>query len=509
MSTLGDIMANYICHNRYGTFYFRFIIPLAYRKHFKNKREIRYSLKTDSKRLAVRRARIYRVRVDSLLEQLESMAKDEIITTELMIFTSLLGGEITIDGKGDEQLEKRLYQAARRDDIKLAKELGIDPTEQLTKQTTPTNHSTETWESYSTRYLNVILDAKRKLQQETLDGYKATYSLVPFILGENRTLQSFTNDDMEKLYEGLSILPIRFRSPTSPYKNMSFAEIKMLDIPKDKLKAIKTITDDFGSIKTIFTKAYKDGLIDRNVADTVEYEKDMTPDKGRRLPYDDNDVRRIFTHPHFTDNKWRKVAKNATPAPYTFWLFPLALFTGARMNELLQLEKKNVLSGSKGDWYLDIKNEFDPKTGRKIKSVKNDNSIRRIPIADKLISMGFLRFVDACRTQALFPEVNRVKTGKKAAAKKLNYRLEKAGVNIKGQKTFHSLRHTFVTHAVNKGAKPMLVGAVTGHLDKEEFKGIPEISNTYFDGYEVDILKTEVIDKLDFGVDFSGVKWPY
>jgi len=68
-------MANYICYNRYGTFYFRFIIPLAYRKHFKNKREIRYSLKTDSKKIALRRARLYRVRVDMIIEQLESMTK--------------------------------------------------------------------------------------------------------------------------------------------------------------------------------------------------------------------------------------------------------------------------------------------------------------------------------------------------------------------------------------------------------------------------------------------------
>jgi len=32
--------------------------------------------------------------------------------------------------------------------------------------------------------------------------------------------------------------------------------------------------------------------------------------------------------------------------------------------------------------------------------------------------------------------------------------------------------------------------------------------NTYFKGYPVEILKKEVIDKLKFDVDFSGVKWP-
>ncbi|NOQ93972.1 MAG: tyrosine-type recombinase/integrase [Methylophaga sp.] len=501
-------MANYICQNRYGTFYFRFIIPLAYRKHFKNKREIRYSLKTDSKRLAVIRARLYRVRVDNILEQLESMAKDETITTELMHFFSMVdGNEITADGEGDEAKELRLFKAARRDDAEFAKELGIDPTKQVTKQATANNHTTETWESFSARYLRVVLGKRRKLQQDSLDGYKATYSLVPFILGKNRNLQSFTNGDMEELYDGLCILPIRFRSPTSQYKDMSFEDIKLLDLPRAKLRSIKTVTQDFGKIRTLFAKACKDNVIDRNVADSVEYERDQTPDKERRLPFDDVDLSKIFTHPHFTENKWRKIAKTRTQEPYTFWLFPLALFTGARMNELLQLEKKNIVQFD-GGWYLDIKNEFDPETGKKTKSVKNKNSIRFIPIADKLIEIGFLSFVNTRKTDALFPEVSKIKTGKKAVTKKLNYLLGKMDVHVGGKKTFHSLRHSFINQALAKNTEVQYLAGVTGHLNKEEKNISAVLKNVYFKGYPVDILKTEVIDKLDFDVDFSGVQWP-
>jgi len=505
-------MANYICQNRYGTFYFRFIIPRAYRKHFKNKREIRYSLKTDSKKLAVRRARLYRVRVDNLLEQLGSMAKDETITTELMHFFSMIdGSKITADGEGDEAKELRLFKAARRDDAELAKELGIDPTEQITKHhTTPTNDSTETWESFSSNYLAVTVAKRNKRAEGTVDGLRATYNLLPFILGNNRSLKSFTNEDMEVLYEGLRILPTHFKSPTSPYKDMSFQQLKMAAVPTTKLRKIRTINQDFGRIKTVFEKACENGDIDRNVAASVTCEVDQIPDKQRKLPYDDDDLHEIFTHPHFTENKWRKVAKTRTPEPYTFWLFPLALLTGARMNELLQLEKKNVIQSENG-WYLDIKNEFDLKTGKKTKSVKNKNSIRRIPISDKLVEMGFLRFVASRRKSKLFSEVC---SNKNKASKKLNYRLKIFLNSIdepteeKEQKSFHSLRHTFVTHAVNAGAKPQFVGAVTGHLDKEEFKGVAELANTYYNGHPVDMLKKEVIDKLDFDIDFSGIQWP-
>ena len=50
----------YVGKHRHGIYYFRAVIPQDLRQHFpNNRREIKRSLKTDSKKLAIVRARAY------------------------------------------------------------------------------------------------------------------------------------------------------------------------------------------------------------------------------------------------------------------------------------------------------------------------------------------------------------------------------------------------------------------------------------------------------------------
>lgn len=59
----------YLTKNRHGTFYFRMVIPALLRPLVKGKREIRRSLKTDSERLALKRARQHAARFDSIFDR--------------------------------------------------------------------------------------------------------------------------------------------------------------------------------------------------------------------------------------------------------------------------------------------------------------------------------------------------------------------------------------------------------------------------------------------------------
>ena len=102
--------------NRHGTWYFRAVIPLHLRQHFPhNKREVRRSLRTDSKRLAIRLARECRVAFDSLLEQLE-VAKGKSIRIDWIkdIKIPLPNGEKIEIGEidqGDPEKEKETIAA--------------------------------------------------------------------------------------------------------------------------------------------------------------------------------------------------------------------------------------------------------------------------------------------------------------------------------------------------------------------------------------------------------------
>lgn len=65
----------YLTQNRHGTFYFRMVIPASLRSLFNGKREVRRSLKTDSERLALKRARQHAVCFNSIFDRVLRMTE--------------------------------------------------------------------------------------------------------------------------------------------------------------------------------------------------------------------------------------------------------------------------------------------------------------------------------------------------------------------------------------------------------------------------------------------------
>jgi hypothetical protein len=66
---------SYMTLNRHGTYYFRIVIPLPLRPLLNGQREIRRSLKTDSHRLARKRARQYAARYEATFDRVMSVVK--------------------------------------------------------------------------------------------------------------------------------------------------------------------------------------------------------------------------------------------------------------------------------------------------------------------------------------------------------------------------------------------------------------------------------------------------
>ncbi|WP_371919652.1 DUF6538 domain-containing protein [Pseudomonas sp. BBP2017] len=67
----------YLTLNRHGTYYFRIVIPTALRSLVDGKREIRRSLKTDSQRLALKRARQHAVCFESIFDRALRMTEQK------------------------------------------------------------------------------------------------------------------------------------------------------------------------------------------------------------------------------------------------------------------------------------------------------------------------------------------------------------------------------------------------------------------------------------------------
>ncbi|WP_374483436.1 DUF6538 domain-containing protein [Zoogloea sp.] len=165
---------------------------------------------------------------------------------------------------------------------------------------------------------------------------------------------------------------------------------------------------------------------------------------------------------------------------HKFWLPVVCLYTGARINEICQLNPQCDIRRVSDILILHITEESESAPGI-IKTVKNDSSRRLIPVHEKLIELGFDQYVAALQAagaQQLFPAWRPYNGNAGANAGKWHTRwLKRHDVNVEsrddGRKVrgAHAYRHTLLTY----GRKAELVlwgisGHATNHQDGADGK---------------------------------------
>lgn len=176
---------------------------------------------------------------------------------------------------------------------------------------------------------------------------------------------------------------------------------------------------------------------------------EVEEDKG----YTPEDLSRLFQTPLFKDKE--------TPKPYgmaCYWVPLLCRYTGARLNEMAQLRNTDIAVSDKGIHYINVRRGKD-------QSVKNNTSLRHIPIHFHLIELGFLEYVETMN-DLLFPELKANKYGSKSdvISKWWSQQVKKAGV-VTSQPS-HSFRHSLKTAMRSVGVPDSVSDSVTGHAAK-------------------------------------------
>ena len=163
-------------------------------------------------------------------------------------------------------------------------------------------------------------------------------------------------------------------------------------------------------------------------------------------PFTPDELQKIFQA-----DLYRKKLK----LPDFYWCPLIALFTGARAEEIASLDVEQIYP-VKGIWIIDI-----------LKG-KNANAKRRVPIHKVLIDLGLVDYraslIKAGYTK-LFPHVQPGTNGyRKNMTRMFGTYLDLPEVNIVDPlKVFHSFRHTVVTALTDKGVNDGLKRAMVGH----------------------------------------------
>lgn len=228
---------------------------------------------------------------------------------------------------------------------------------------------------------------------------------------------------------------------------------------KDRLledgKAAGTITKQIGALYTVLQYAVDNDKLEFNPAAGVKVAQ-AKHDKEKRLPYELADLKLIFNSPVFKSGE----RPNAGAGEAAFWLPLLALYTGARLEELGQAHVADVKEED-DVLYLEISDRHGDKR------VKTKTSRRRIPLHQELLLCGFKHYVDGLRDDKqtqLFPELKADHMGKLTGNWSKWWSRYARALGIKDKrKVFHSFRHSFKDACRECGIEEAIHDALTGH----------------------------------------------
>lgn len=243
---------------------------------------------------------------------------------------------------------------------------------------------------------------------------------------------------------------------------------------KDKLlsegQSAANINMKLSRLRTLLNWAFGNEHADSNAGAGISV-KQADAGKKKRLPFTLSDLQAIYDSPVYS--RGDRPAQGRGEAAY--WLPLLALYTGARLEELGQLRVSDVQNIEYADddgamqsgWFLHITTDSDGE-GQENK-LKNAGSERLIPVHPEMQRLGFIDYV-ATQGKAgrVFPELKpdiydrlTAKWGEWFGP----YMRKVCGI-VDRRKVFHSFRHTFKDYA----RKAMLEGVarqIMGHAGKD------------------------------------------
>lgn len=219
--------------------------------------------------------------------------------------------------------------------------------------------------------------------------------------------------------------------------------------------------------------------------------------RNSRLHFNSEDLTKIFSDSIWTSHEYEQI--------YEYWLPLLLLYSGARINELCQLEKKDVFQTKQGIWCISINDQptDDEEDIWQIidKSVKTPSSVRTFPLHPKLLELGFLDFWKSCSGSRLFNiKLHGKKTRLSAYPGRRFNEAILPRVEVKEpRKVFYSFRHTTMDtlkqNLVHMEIRAQLAGHATGSVT----------GDVYGDEFQASTL-LPVLLLLDYDAELSNVK---
>lgn len=298
----------------------------------------------------------------------------------------------------------------------------------------------------------------RKLPAIPATGARTSlYSLFEYWRDAVANRPQRTIDDFERRVQAFDQL-----TGNKPVEQLTRADfVAYRDARLKQGKSPGTVEKDLSFLKAILAHALDSEKIPTNPAAGIKVPKNEMARCERHL--DTDDLNALFASPIYNTGTVPAAGGGDAAA----WLPLLALYTGARLEELAQLLVEDVKTDGKIP-HLRILDLYDDLADKDVKRLKNAGSRRLIPIPQTLIDHGFLDYVHHQRRQKslwLFPDLKEDKAyGRRGGNWSKWWSRWRATLGVTGRdKCFHAFRHTFKTACRAAEVREDVHDAITGH----------------------------------------------
>ena len=526
---MGSYAPSYLFKNRFGIYYFRVRIPKRIREqHDLHKTEIKKSLRTKNRSEALCLARNWWVemaRTDyetvmadlqevenaiyredkllaegrALLKKLDNLeSKPDYIPSDTNQFMHSLSpfqmkAIVFTTEYFSNQPEVKPYTQNTHSTTLNHSVLASKVAEEVSKLQNKNKTDKQPTPLLSMAYAEFLSTKADDWVETSRNKAQSVFNQFLEIIGDKQCSE-LTHDDL------IEFKRIYLKLPTRPdqgiYKNRSCREIASMDIPTGKLPVHNTLVNKLSSLLSFLDSCEENFYIDINHRKPFKKYAKKTKKKNKRgkirVPYTPEDLKKLFESNEYINGTHK--------SPAHHWLPLIALFTGARLNEICQLYQSDIREDG-GIWYFDFNEELDDK------SAKTDAAIRYVPIHPELRRLDFFDYWKSIEEgNRLFPMLKKTVNGYGDSISKWFGRTYKNKNNCNitipsgKMKDFHSFRNTLIDTLKQKGVPVSSAREIVGHEDE----------GLTYGGYAnvIDLPnRKKIITKVKYpSIDFSKVR---
>ena len=296
----------------------------------------------------------------------------------------------------------------------------------------------------------------------TLSENKASHSALIEIfdyLGLNADANAIKRADMLRVRDVLQQLP---KNRKQRFKDAPLVDLLDREDKTDCLDVVTINNKYLIKMAAVFKWAVRNDLIKKNMSEGLELKVPQRKASEARNAFSTELVGQLL-------GAAKVYSQKSSGKPYHYYVTALAAITGARLNEVAQLQVKDVRTTGAGTVYIHINEDDSSLPG---KSIKNAHSDRCVPLVDGaygFVLADFMTLVEARRgtdgdDAMVFDGLRLMKNGYgEQVSKWFNRTLLPKVLADRDGLAFHSFRHTVATQLKQHGVELAYAQAIMGH----------------------------------------------